>query len=407
MRRVAGRLALLVAGGVVAIAAAWLLSARIVRDRLPAGDYQPRLAAAWVVPEREAAGVREDALRRAQVWREPAQPIEHVQLWRSAGEMAPHDTPLACKFFPQPLSGTTPKFDCILPGGDVVKVKYGRTPEIHAELAATRLLAALGFGADRMYLVPRLRCHGCPRDPFRTYRALELTQMDERYNRRLDYEAYTEFEWVSVERRLDAPAITAPGVKGWAFHELAAIDPAQGGAPRAHVDALRLIAAFLHHWDNKAENQRLVCLAPPKASGNGACPAPLAVLNDLGATFGPPKVDLASWSARPVWKDEAACGLSMKGMPADGATFQDVHISEEGRRFLAERLGRLSQQQVRDLFAGARFGEFHSRSEASVDVTSWVHVFQRKVREISDRPPCPTFTSAVSTSPSPRSTPSG
>jgi hypothetical protein len=392
----------------MAIAAAWLLSARLVRGRLPPGNYEARLASVWVVPEGEAAALRDDALRRAQVWREPAQPIEDADLSRTAGDTRTLDTPVsACKFLPQPLSGTTPKFDCILPGGEVVKVKYGRTPEIHAELAATRLLAALGFGADRMYLVPRLRCHGCPRDPFRTYRALGLARMDEAYNRRLDYDAFTEFEWVSVERRLDAPAIAAPGVEGWAFHELAAIDPAKGGAPRAHVDALRLMAAFLHHWDNKAENQRLVCLADLRESGQGPCPAPLAVLNDVGATFGPSKVDLASWSARPVWSDVAGCGLSMKGMPHDGATFEDVRVTEEGRRFLAEKLGRLSERQVRDLFAGARFAEFHSRAEPGADVTGWVRVFQRKVREIADRPPCAGFSSGAAPSPSPRWTRSG
>ena len=61
----------------------------------------------------------------------------------------------------------------MLPDGEVVKVKYGHTGEIHAELAASRLLAALGFGADRMYLVPRLRCFGCVRTPFYTVWALD------------------------------------------------------------------------------------------------------------------------------------------------------------------------------------------------------------------------------------------
>ncbi len=47
---------------------------------------------------------------------------------------------------------------------DEVKVKYGRTNgEVYAEVAATRLLWALGFGADAMYPV-RVTCRGCPRD---------------------------------------------------------------------------------------------------------------------------------------------------------------------------------------------------------------------------------------------------
>jgi hypothetical protein len=34
-----------------------------------------------------------------------------------------------CRYVPKPIKATTPKFDCELPNGDVIKVKYGRTPE--------------------------------------------------------------------------------------------------------------------------------------------------------------------------------------------------------------------------------------------------------------------------------------
>jgi hypothetical protein len=37
------------------------------------------------------------------------------------------------------------------------------------------LLAALGFGADRVTLLPRLRCLGCPAHPY------ETRQLAERY----------------------------------------------------------------------------------------------------------------------------------------------------------------------------------------------------------------------------------
>ena len=60
----------------------------------------------------------------------------------------------------------------MLDGGEVVKVKYNRNPEIQAEVAATRLVSRLGFGADRVEIVPRLRCYGCPRFPFLTMRLL-------------------------------------------------------------------------------------------------------------------------------------------------------------------------------------------------------------------------------------------
>lgn len=388
-----GRRVIVLAAGAVlaAITAAWLWAAyRTSDDRLPPGAYEPISEPHWEVAPEEARQIRDDALARARVWREPKDPIGSVDFAGNPGDDDPIDQtqPLSCKFAPKVTSGTTPKFDCILPGGQVVKVKYGGTAETHAEVAAARLLAALGFGADRMYVVPRVRCFGCPLSPFRAYQALELARMDGAYTRRIDYDHYQDFEWPSVERRFQAASIDAPGVKGWSFHELDKVDAGRGGSGPAHVDALRLMAVFLHHWDNKSENQRLVCLAEP-GERNGRCPRPFAFVQDAGSTFGPNKVNFESWNTRPVWSDRATCEVTMKDMPFGGATFAPVKIRDEGRRFLAGLLGQLTEAQVQALFTAARFGEYHARGKAGADVAGWVGAFQRKVREIADGPPCP------------------
>lgn len=378
--------------GLAAVAAAWLWGAyRTADDSLPAGTYQPIADPHWDVSPERAGAIRDDALARARVWREPESPIERADLTRTASDDAAFDPtrPVACKFLPRAISGTTPKFDCILPGGVVVKVKYGGTAENHAEVGASRLLTALGFGADRMYVVPRVRCFGCPISPFRAYQALELLGMHDAYTRRIDYTRYRDFEWPSVERRFKAASVDTPEVKGWSFHELDRIDPARGGSSRAEVDALRLIAVFLHHWDNKAENQRLVCLTAPGDGLNGPCPAPFAFVQDVGSTFGPKKVNFERWSTRPVWTDAATCAVDMKDMPFAGATFPPVRITEEGRRFLADKLRRVSEAQVRGLFDAARFPAYHSPGDPGADVGNWVRAFQEKVREIADRAPCP------------------
>ena len=40
-----------------------------------------------------------------------------------------------------------------------MKVKYGRdNAELYTEVAATRLMAALGFPVDRMFVVAAVRC---------------------------------------------------------------------------------------------------------------------------------------------------------------------------------------------------------------------------------------------------------
>jgi hypothetical protein len=145
---------------------------------------------------------------------------------------------------------------------------------------------------------------------------------------------YTDFEWVAVEQRFPAPAIETDRITGWEWRELD-----QAEAPRAEVDAFRLLAAFLAHWDNKSQNQRLVCLdqvsPKAKATSGAVCERPLAMIQDLGASFGPPKVNLARWRDLPVWHDRTTCMLSMRALPFEGATFEDVTISEAGRALAA------------------------------------------------------------------------
>src|SRR5688572_23030192 len=143
----------------------WLAYRTGIGGSLPPGDYEPRELADWEMSETAAAELREDALARAQVWRPPPTTIDRADLTRNPVNRDPLSAsdaePLVCKFIPSAGRGTTPKFDCVLKGGEVIKVKYGATAEIPSEVAAARLLSALGFGADRMDILPRVRCFGC------------------------------------------------------------------------------------------------------------------------------------------------------------------------------------------------------------------------------------------------------
>jgi hypothetical protein len=326
--------------------------------------------------------VRREALARARVWRDspPALPDDLIRV-STIDE-------ISCRFIVTRLGGTTPKFDCALEDGEMIRVKYGNGSEIPSEVAATRLVRALGFVADTVMLVKRLRCHGCPADPFATLKTVDTIRAGGVYAYAIDYAEHRDFDWVAVERKYDGQAIETATQQGWAFHELDQVDAARGGAPRAHVDALRLMAAFLAHWDNKADNQRLVCVSHDWPAG-GFCPEPMLMLQDLGAAFGPRKVDLDGWSTTGIWGDRTTCRLSMRGWPYDGATFADVRIGEPGRTLLASRLQQLSEAQVADLFAGARFDQRRGLFTDVRPVDDWVRAFMTRVRMISDGPPCP------------------
>jgi hypothetical protein len=359
-------------------ASSWLLATGH-RAAAPLDPVAAKADARWPMAPEHARAIRNDALRRARTHIAVAD-VPRLDL-QTVG------APFSCRFVAEMPTGTSPKFDCTLRNGDVVKVKYGRNPEVAAEVAATRLLSALGYHADRMTIVPRVRCHGCPRHPFYAMHLLRLTGLHSRFPPHGDDEGYSEFEWVAVERKLEAMAVELPDSKGWAWWELDAVDPALG-ASRVDLDALRLVAVFLAHWDNKAENQRLVCLDTP-TSADQPCQQPLLVLQDLGATFGPLKANLAGWRSAPLWTDRATCTVSMKSLPFGGGTFPDAAITEAARLRVAGQLSAISGSEVRGLFRAARFPEYYSTTNDEKDVAAWAAAFRMRVEEIATAGPCP------------------
>lgn len=353
----------------------------------PAGDFIPRHLGDWQLSGPEAANRRAALLQRAE-WR--LSPADTALLTNGIPPLESFASSIRnCRFVNEPPSGTTAKFNCVLDGGAVIKVKYGRNPEIQGEVAGTRLLRALGFPADDVAIVPRLRCYGCPRDPFVTVVASGWTYTRDLLGPAGFDNGYTDFEWVSIERRFPAPAIETDTTKGWAFWEVR-----NSTINRADLDELRLLAIFLAHWDNKSENQRLVCLDGPAPTPAPDCVRPLAMIQDLGATFGPTKVNIGSWSTVPVWADRETCRVSMRALPWHGGTFPDVLISEAGRRQLADGLQALSDDQLRDLFRTARFPEFQTATDDARDLEQWVGVFKSRVSQIAEGGPCPGETPA-------------
>ena len=336
---------------------------------------------------------RKALLARARVFVKTPPDIRTLDLSKTPNDPDPIDptTTLECQYVPEPVTGTQPKFHCVLPDGDEVKVKYGTTRERYGEVAATRLLAALGFGADHVTMLPRLRCIGCPVYPFEMREIAEAFYAPWLVDLVTSKTQQRDFTWVAVERKMAGRGIEVDPHEGWDWDELSEVDSANGGATQAELDAFRLMVVFLSHWDNKATNQRLVCEEREGASDDprAPCKTPLLIMQDVGSTFGPGKVTHSAWAAIPMWADNTNCitSLDHDSIPYRGGRFTATHISEAGRQLLAGKLTQFSEEQIRALFQGARFPEPKS-GEITGDVTLWVKTFQDKVRQIADRS-CP------------------
>jgi hypothetical protein len=318
-------------------------------------------------------------LRRAQVWIPTNVRAMDLRAGpREPGAVAPHAI-VDCDYVDKVMSGHSPKFTCRISPHDEVKVKYGGdNGEVYGEVAATRLLWALGFGADRMYPVTVI-CHGCPSDPQSPAATPAKT---------------VRFDIAAIERKMPGEEIRSRDTEGWAWPELALVDEEAGGAPRAHRDALKLLVAMLQHTDSKPQQQRLVCL-DGQPSRAGGCRRPFMMVNDLGLTFGSANrlnsqeagsVNFERWANMPVWRDGEACIARRE--PSLTGTLSNPAISEDGRRFLSRLLAQLTDTQLHDLFEVARFahrGVQEDRHTSVGSIEDWVAAFKAKRDAIANR----------------------
>lgn len=336
--------------------------------------------------------LREHALASARVWSEPAVPIAQFDFRANPPRGFQVSENVSCRFIIQKLSGRTQKFHCQLPDGRIVKVKYGaQNAELQAEVAGTRLLHALGFAADDMFVVRAVNCDGCPRFPFHSLQCNEQLHLPALcFAGPLGSGGVRTFTSAVIEQRFDGDVIESFEDQGWSWYELDRVEPSRGGASRAEIDAFRLMAMLLAHWDNKAANQRLIC-PTGRELPDGGCAAPIAMIQDLGATFGPVRVDLPSWRGTQIWRDPRACTISMRSLPFEGATFPDVRVSERGRVMIVRLLEQLSRDQLRELFTASRITSFDSIDAHARRADAWVQAFENKVAEIRAGGPCPAF----------------
>jgi hypothetical protein len=407
MRTTSLRLAL-VSAGVVTLGGVW------------AAAHEPTsVSAIRTSPESRAL-----YLARATIWQDPGV-LSPTDVFEGPSadfpytvEQATHDEPIGCTFAQagKGLGGNSPKFLCRTADGQNLRLKYwdlqsqAGNREVFATVAASRLMWALGFEAIPTLPI-KVLCDGCPENPMKGAGA----------RRARPYIAILQPRW-------PAPILSGDNIdQGWSWRELdTAILSLPPGPERAcqrmYFDALTLLGVFMQHGDRKPEQQRLYCAAPidPTAGdlrGSGddttlmlferphasACPTSAVTIVDVGATFGgaghesrdtTAKMNLEEWQRRSVFADTAdnKCrGNLTISLKARSNGEANPLISEEGRRFLIDRLHRLTPDHVRAIFTAARVDQLGDARHADGSargvhgIDAWVAAFQDKVRQIDAR----------------------
>ena len=252
-------------------------------------------------------------------------------LWHDGGDAAAldlldgpggkeHQPGTNLKFIEESKSGTAPKFDVEDENGVKWKVKLG--PEVKSETAATRLVWAAGYFADEDYYRPEIRVQGMPR--------LSRGQQ------------YVSDGGLVREARLKRQGV-GKELKNWSWHD----NPFVG---TREFNGLRVMMALINNWDLKEINNKIF-----DEGGE-----PRYEVADLGASFG--STGNRFGRSKAVMNDYAKTKFIEKVTPESVDFVFHTKIESVGKsipiadaRWLGDRLGQFSPEQISDCFRAAGF----------------------------------------------------
>jgi hypothetical protein len=286
------------------------------------------------------------------LWRDPGNIPAKDLYWGSGSPSEAPQPPFS--FVKEDTGGTKPKVHITDARGVAWSVKFsGDSPsqnEVHAEIAAARLMWALGYEVDESYYVPEGRIEGAtglrraakaigPEGSFRTAR---------------------------FEKR---PAHIVRTGKRWSFDR----NPFLGSK---ELSGLRIHTTLLANWDATPRNTDVLQVKLPDGSLEERY-----IIADLGSTFG--KIGYPGsllsphnrWNAEDYreqklidWARKDVVRLNYDG----GAAIRDVPV--EDARWFAQHAGQLTSEQVRQAFKAS--------GAADAEIDAFSTAFMGKIAEL-------------------------
>jgi hypothetical protein len=285
---------------------------------------------------------------------------------------------------------------------DRIKVKYlkpehpnhnKRYNEVFTEIAASRILWALGFPADHQYPIATASCVGCTADPFKD---------NLKDNTALLKANPATFKIALVERQMPWDDIDPEGDETWSwvdantFYNNGTFTRQQ----KVEYDAYRMALGLFNYHNPIDIQNRLTCAEWKEgASDPKICTKPMMFVQDLGSTFGKNVVLLANtrgdfkgWQSQTVFKKAEKCELR-------NALEGGKQPLKEAQELLKQRIASLDRAKVRAIFQVARFDIMDQdqvarlRSSGAADVSAaaldeWTNVFMSRLAEISAAQNC-------------------
>jgi hypothetical protein len=278
---------------------------------------------------------------------------------------------------------------------DQFKVKYLMPPypnneprdnEVFTEVAATRILWALGFPADHMYSARAVYCIGCGPDPFKG---------NLKENKASIHDKPVAFNIVAIERLLPMDAIEANDDETWSWTDAVALySNGWSREQKVGFDAYRLALGLLTYHNGLDSQNRLAC-AEWKAGSDRprVCAHPVILVQDVGSTFGKPgsfggnsRGVISDWQGQRVFANADQCELKY---PLKG----DRAVLKDAQDLLVQRLAKLDRERVKAIFSAARFQAMDKkqldrlRHSGATDVedaalNEWTDVFMSRAAEI-------------------------
>lgn len=255
------------------------------------------------------------------IWRDPGA-IETLDLfWGSGSESRQPQSPFT--FIEEKLSGTTAKVVVSDARGVVWDVKLA-SEEAHPEVAASRLLWAMGYPTQEMYFLHEGRIEGAKG----LERAKEFIKSDGAF--------------IAARFRKRDPNIVKG--EGWAF----ASNPFVG---TKESSGLIILMALINNWDTAdTKNQEILNVKTPDGTTEQ-----WFVAQDVGASFGRfkgPQGTPIKWNLAEYQKDPLVAGVEGDTLVLDYQAFgtPPTRVPLDHARWFAGLIGRLNEDQVRAAF---------------------------------------------------------